>query len=83
MNSAGYDSKFATLYYPWLEVMDPITKRPLLVPPSGHVAGVWCRSDGTRGVHKAPAMTCCSAHLVQRCYVLDSSSCFYRQGESL
>ena len=35
MNAAGYDSKFATLYYPWLEVMDPITKRPLLVPPSG------------------------------------------------
>ena len=55
MNSAGYDSKFATLYYPWLEVMDPITKRPLLVPPSGHVAGVWARTDATRGVHKAPA----------------------------
>ena len=55
MNAAGYDSKFATLYYPWLEVMDPLTKRPLLVPPSGHVAGVWARTDGTRGVHKAPA----------------------------
>ena len=55
MNAAGYDSKFATLYYPWLEVMDPISKRPLMVPPSGHVAGVWCRTDATRGVHKAPA----------------------------
>jgi hypothetical protein len=55
MNAAGYDSKFATLYYPWLEVMDPISKRPLMVPPSGHVAGVWCRTDSTRGVHKAPA----------------------------
>ncbi len=55
MNAAGYDSKFATLYYPWLEVMDPISKRPLLVPPSGHVAGVWARTDSTRGVHKAPA----------------------------
>jgi phage tail sheath protein FI len=55
MNKAGYDSKFATLYYPWLEVMDPISKRPILVPPSGHVAGVWCRSDTQRGVHKAPA----------------------------
>ena len=55
MNSAGYDSKFATLYYPWLEVMDPISKRPIMVPPSGHVAGVWCRSDANRGVHKAPA----------------------------
>jgi len=55
MNTAGYDSKMAALYYPWIEVMDPLTKRPMMVPPSGHVAGVWCRVDGTRGVHKAPA----------------------------
>jgi Bacteriophage tail sheath protein len=27
----------------------------MMIPPSGHVAGVWCRTDGTRGVHKAPA----------------------------
>src|ERR671913_386717 len=55
MNTAGYDSKFATLYYPWIEVMDPLSNQPMLVPPSGHVAGVWCRTDATRGVHKAPA----------------------------
>jgi hypothetical protein len=55
MNSAGYDSKMAALYYPWIEVMNPLTKRPMMMPPSGHVAGVWCRVDGTRGVHKAPA----------------------------
>jgi uncharacterized protein len=55
MNEAGYDSKFATLYWPWLEVMDPLTGQPKLVPPSGHVAGVWARTDGGRGVHKAPA----------------------------
>ncbi len=55
MNTAGYDSKFATLYYPWLEVMDPLTRRPIMVPPSGHMAGVWARTDNTRGVHKAPA----------------------------
>jgi uncharacterized protein len=55
MNNAGYDSKFATLYYPWLEVMDPLTRRPIMVPPSGHMAGVWARTDNTRGVHKAPA----------------------------
>ncbi len=55
MNTAGYDSKFAALYYPWLEVMDPLTNRPMLVPPSGHVAGLWARVDGSRGVHKAPA----------------------------
>jgi phage tail sheath protein FI len=50
-----YDSKFAALYYPWLEVVDPVSKEPLLVPPSGHIAGIWARTDSTRGVHKAPA----------------------------
>jgi hypothetical protein len=55
VNDAGYDSKQSTLYYPWLEVMDPLTGFPLLVPPCGHVAGVWARTDGVRGIHKAPA----------------------------
>jgi phage tail sheath protein FI len=55
MNTAGYDSKFAALYYPWIEVQNPLTNKPMLIPPSGHVAGVWCRTDSTRGVHKAPA----------------------------
>ena len=54
-STAGYDSKFATLYWPWLEVIDPLTNQPLQIPPSGHVAGVWARTDATRGVHKAPA----------------------------
>jgi phage tail sheath protein FI len=54
MNTAGYDSKFATLYYPWIEVLDP-SSQPLMVPPCGHVAGLWARTDSTRGVHKAPA----------------------------
>jgi phage tail sheath protein FI len=55
MNTAGYDSKFAALYYPWIEVQNPLTNQPMLIPPSGHVAGVWCRTDSNRGVHKAPA----------------------------
>ena len=55
MNDAGYDSKYAALYWPWVEVMNPLTNKPLTIPPSGHVAGVWCRTDATRGVHKAPA----------------------------
>jgi uncharacterized protein len=55
MNTAGFDSSYAALYYPWIEVMDPITNKPIKVPPSGHMAGVWARSDNTRGVHKAPA----------------------------
>jgi phage tail sheath protein FI len=55
MNTAGYDSKMSALYYPWIETMDPLTNRPISIPPSGHVAGLWCRVDESRGVHKAPA----------------------------
>jgi phage tail sheath protein FI len=32
-----------------------VTNKVIPVPPCGHVAGVWARSDNTRGVHKAPA----------------------------
>jgi hypothetical protein len=52
---AGYDSKYAAMYWPWIKVMDPLSGKPIMLPPSGHVAGVWARSDETRGVHKAPA----------------------------
>jgi phage tail sheath protein FI len=52
---ARYDSRYATLYYPWLSVSDPVTGKNRLVPPSGHVAGIWARNDDSRGVHKAPA----------------------------
>jgi phage tail sheath protein FI len=55
MDQAGYDSKFAALYYPWVRVFDPSTGENIFVPPSGHVAGIWGRNDDTRGVHKAPA----------------------------
>ena len=55
MNIAGYDSSYAALYYPWIQVDDPILNRPIYIPPGGHVAGIWARNDNTRGVHKAPA----------------------------
>jgi Bacteriophage tail sheath protein len=57
-----FDSKYAALYHPWIEIFDP-TERPtqgapprrLLLPPSGFVTGIYARSDIERGVHKAPA----------------------------
>ncbi len=55
MDLAGYDSSYAALYYPWIEINNPLTDRPMAMPPSGHIAGVWARNDNTRGVHKAPA----------------------------
>jgi phage tail sheath protein FI len=53
----GLDSSYAALYYPWLRVPDPLLLTGLLraVPPSGHVAGIWARSDRRVGVHKPPA----------------------------
>ena len=48
------DSKYGAYYFPWLEVYDP-EKGNIMVPPSGHVVGVYARVDGERGVHKAPA----------------------------
>ncbi|MGI8667332.1 MAG: phage tail sheath family protein [Jatrophihabitans sp.] len=54
-NYAGYDSKYATLYWPPIKVMNPLDGKRMFMPPSGHIAGVWAQTDGTRGVHKAPA----------------------------
>ena len=50
------DDGFGSFYYPWITVRDPLS--PTLrvnAAPSGHIAGIWARSDSTRGVHKAPA----------------------------
>lgn len=49
------DSKYAAYYYPWLKVLDPATNLPILIPPGGHVVGIYARNDAERGVHKAPA----------------------------
>jgi phage tail sheath protein FI len=46
---------FATLYWPWIRVLNPIDGHLIEVPPCGHVAGLWARTDGARGVAKAPA----------------------------
>jgi phage tail sheath protein FI len=56
--TAMYDSQFAALYYPWIKVENPAGtngNREVFVPPSGHIAGVWARTDEARGVWKAPA----------------------------
>jgi phage tail sheath protein FI len=50
----------AAYYYPWIKVVDEVHSRPgkpvpKLIPPSGHMAGVWARVVSNRGVHKAPA----------------------------
>lgn len=46
--------KNGALYYPWVWISDP-AGRSTLVPPCGHVAGVFARTDRAVGVFKAPA----------------------------
>jgi phage tail sheath protein FI len=55
MDKAGYDSKYAALYWPWIKAADPASGKNIFMPPSGFMAGIWGRNDDTRGVHKAPA----------------------------
>lgn len=49
------NSKYGALYAPWAYVFDPRTGGKIKIPPSGAVAGRYANTDGSRGVHKAPA----------------------------
>lgn len=49
-------SQYSALYYPWVRMPDPAGgAAALAVAPSGFAAGAWAKTDGTRGVWKAPA----------------------------
>jgi hypothetical protein len=50
-----FDTRYAAIYYPWLTVVDPLVNDRRSIPPSGHVIGIYARTDIERGVHKAPA----------------------------
>ncbi|MCX5112484.1 hypothetical protein OOK13_29195 [Streptomyces sp. NBC_00378] len=52
---------FTTLYYPWIAVPG-IGAVERTVPPCGHVAGVWARTDAERGVFKPPPTRTSAAH---------------------
>ena len=52
---ARLDSKYAALYYPWVRVLDPVTREEIHLPPSGFIAGIYARNDINRAVYKAPA----------------------------
>jgi len=67
------DSNYAAMYHPWLEVFDPLDKKSTLIPPSASIAGIYARTDTTRGVQKAPAN-----EVVRGCTGL---ACLYNKGE--
>lgn len=55
-----FDTKYAALYHPWLLIADPFpggttVRLDYAIPPSGHMVGIYARTDIDRGVHKAPA----------------------------
>ena len=54
-NDLGISSNYAALYWPYITIADPVTDQPLNIPPIGHIAGVYARTDATRSVGKAPA----------------------------
>lgn len=68
-----FDTSYAALYHPWLEVFDPLARKSSYMPPSGAMVGIYARTDTERGVQKAPAN-----EVVRGCTGL---SCPYNEGE--
>jgi hypothetical protein len=48
---------FGALYHPWIAVSVQGQREEVFVPPCGHIAGLYARTDLQTGVHKAPAGT--------------------------
>jgi phage tail sheath protein FI len=53
----GRFSSYAAIYYPHIQVTDPVSGATVNLPCGGHVAGIFARTDGARNVGKAPAGT--------------------------
>jgi phage tail sheath protein FI len=55
-NNATLRNRNAAAYFPWIRQPDPLQQSRLRAfPPCGVVAGLYARTDGERGVWKAPA----------------------------
>lgn len=54
-NNLSSERGMGSLYYPWIAISNPLGSGRILVPPSGHIAGVYANNDNTRLVFKAPA----------------------------
>ncbi|NIV07642.1 MAG: hypothetical protein GWN61_16060, partial [candidate division Zixibacteria bacterium] len=49
-------AKYGALYYPWIkQKSDDFQGRELFIPPGGHLAGIYARSELERGIGKSPA----------------------------
>jgi hypothetical protein len=54
-DTAAFNNRFAAIYYPNIIIVDPLSHKNKLVPPSGQLAGIYAKTDVVHGVHKAPA----------------------------
>lgn len=58
-NALTTPNSYGAVYFPWITALDPtgVSAEPVRLPPSGYIAGLFARTDGRRGVWKAPAGT--------------------------
>jgi phage tail sheath protein FI len=58
-NKLTTSNSYGAIYFPWVKALDPtgVSQQPILLPPSGYIAGLYARIDAHRGVWKAPAGT--------------------------
>ena len=55
-NLTNSDAPNSAIFYPWVRAPDPLQQGALTnFPPCGFVAGIFARTDSSRGVWKAPA----------------------------
>ncbi len=55
-NITGTNSVNSAFYFPWVRAPDPLQQGAVRAfPPCGFVAGIYARTDSSRGVWKAPA----------------------------
>jgi phage tail sheath protein FI len=51
----AFNSSYAALYWPWLQIYDSVNKVDIWTPPSGHVAGAYAFNDYNAEAWYAPA----------------------------
>lgn len=54
-STAGLNSNYGAFYYPNVKIMDPVSNKEKVVPPSGFIIGAHARTDGEKGVWKVAA----------------------------
>ena len=55
-NLTGTDSINSAFYFPWVRAADPLQQGAVRsFPPCGFIAGIYARTDSSRGIWKAPA----------------------------